>query len=153
MAINTKSLARNQLDKRMLKLAELKSIQRPPRGWVRAIRDAMGMSGAQLCRRLGMTQQGVAELEKSEASGAASIRTMQKAAEALNCTFVYALIPRESLEATVTEQARKLAQKRQEYASHSMILEDQLPSSDERQTALDAAVAELVRDMPRNLWD
>jgi len=153
MAINTKTLARNQLDKRFQELAVLKTIQRPVRGWVRAIRDALGMSGAQLGRRLGMTQQGVAELEKSEVSGAVSIKTMQKAAEALDCMFVYALVPRESLEATVTEQARKLAQREQAYASHSMALEDQLPPADEQRAALDAAVAELVRDMPKSLWD
>jgi predicted DNA-binding mobile mystery protein A len=153
MTISTKTLARNQLDKRFLQLAELKMIQRPMRGWVRAIRDALNIGGAQLSKRLSMSQQGVAELEKSEVAGSVSIKTMQKAAEALDCVFVYAVVPRESLSATVERRARKVVEKQQAYTSHSMMLEDQVSSEEERQAAFDDAVAELVRTSPKTLWD
>jgi len=153
MAIGTKNLARNQLDKRFLQLAELKTVHRPVRGWVRAIRDALNMSGMQLGKRLGISQQGVAELEKSEVAGSVSIKTMQKAAEALDCIFVYAVVPRESLSATVERQARKVVEKQQAYTSHSMMLEDQVPAEEERQALFDDAVAEIVRTSPKTLWD
>jgi len=152
MSMSTRNLARNQLDKRFLQLAELKIVHRPVRGWVRAIRDALNMSGIQLGKRLGMSQQGVAELEKSEVSGSVSIKTIQKAAEAMDCIFVYAVVPRESLSATVERQARMVVEKQQAYTSHSMMLEDQVPSEEERQASFDDAVAELVRTSPKSLW-
>jgi len=152
MSMSTRNLARNQLDKRFLQLAELKTVHRPVRGWVRAIRDALNMSGIQLGKRLGMSQQGVAELEKSEVSGSVSIKTIQKAAEAMDCIFVYAVVPRESLSATVERQARMVVEKQQAYTSHSMMLEDQVPSEEERQASFDDAVAELVRTSPKSLW-
>lgn len=153
MAISTKNLARKQLDKHFLQLVELKMIQRPMRGWVRAIRDALNMSGLQLSKRLSMSKQGVGELEKSEVAGSISIKTMQKAAEALDCVFVYALVPRESLSAIVEKQARKVVEKQQAYISHSMMLEDQMPPEEDRQASFDDAVAELVRTSPKTLWD
>jgi len=153
MAIHAKHLARNQLDQLLQEFTRLKAIQRPIRGWIRAIRDALGMSGAQLGQRLGMTRQGVVELEKSEVSGAASIKTMQKAAEALDCIFVYALVPRNSLQATVEQQARKVAQQQLDYTAHTMRLEDQLPTDAEQQAAFENLVQELVRTTPKSLWD
>ena len=151
--MNTKTIARQQLDKRLATLKPLAIIERPALGWLRAIRDALKMSGPQLAKRMNLSKQRISVLEKAEMNGVATLNSMRQAAEALDCVFVYALVPRENLEATVTEQARKLAQKQQKYASHSMMLEDQLPSPAERQASLDAAVEKLVRDMPKSLWD
>ena len=151
--MNTKTIVRQQLDKRLAALKLLVAVERPALGWLRAIRDALSMSGSQLAKRMNLSKQRISVLEKAEMNGSATLNSMRQAAEALDCVFVYAVVPRSTLEDTVTEKARKLAEKQQEYASHSMMLEDQLPSSAERQAALDTAVAELVRDMPKNLWD
>ena len=148
-----KAIALKQLDKRLAGLKPLAAMPRPAHGWLRAIRDALGMSGPQLARRMGISKQRISALEKAEQSGGASLSSMRQAAEALDCVFVYALVPRDSLEATVTRQARKLAEKQQAYTAHTMLLENQLPSARERKAALEAATAELVRTMPKNLWD
>jgi len=147
------AIAIQQLNKTLTGIKSILSLSPPARGWLRAIRDVLGMSGTQMAKRMGMTKQGIAELEKSEAAGTISLSTLQKAAEALDCTVVYAVVPRDSLQATVEKQARKLAEQEQAYSAQMMMLEDQLPSAEERQMALEAAVADIVRRMPKNLWD
>ena len=47
----------------------LSRAQSPRGGWVRAIREALGMSGAQLAARLNVTRQTIKDLEHSEATG------------------------------------------------------------------------------------
>ncbi|EKD34945.1 MAG: transcriptional regulator, XRE family, partial [uncultured bacterium] len=92
-------------------------------------------------------------LEQDELSGAVTLKTMRQAAEALDCVFVYALVPRTSLEDTVRAQARKVAGERIQRVSHSMMLEAQSLGADEQRSSLDAAVDELSRETPRDLWD
>jgi len=148
-----KAMAIQQLDRQLIALKSLLSIQAPPRGWLRAIRDALGMSGPQMARRMNLTKQRISLMEKAEVNGSATLNSMRQAAEALDCVFVYAVVPHKSLRSTVELQARKLAEKQHAYTSHTMLLEDQLPSADEQQAVLDAEVAELLRTMPKSLWD
>lgn len=142
--------ARERLDS---KLASIKPIERfamPPKGWIRAIRDAIGMTGAQLGRRLGMTAQGVVSLERSEASGTIQLNTLRRAAEAMDCVLVYALVPKISLTEMVDRRARELALRALRRVSHSMALEDQQVDRDLEkriQTYIDTA----LRD--RDLWE
>ena len=148
-----KQIARRQLDVTLAKFAEIKNVQPPPKGWIRAVREALGMSGKQLARRLGVSQPRVFRLEQDEPAGALTLRTMQQAAEAMDCEFVYALVPRTSLEETIRAQARRLAAARMQSVSHTMLLEAQSLSAEEQQAALDGAVEELMREMPRDLWE
>lgn len=142
--------ARERLDS---KLASIKPIERfamPPKGWVRAIRDAIGMTGAQLARRLGMTAQGIVSLERSEASGKIQLNTLRRAAEAMDCILVYALVPKTSLTQMVDHRARDIALRALRRVSHSMALEDQQVDRDLEkrvQTYIDTA----LRD--RDLWE
>ena len=111
------------------------------------------MSGTQLAQRLKVSQPRIPKLEQDEMSGAVTLKTMRQVAEALDCVFVYALVPRTSLEETVRTQAREVAAARMQRVSHSMLLESQGLSEEEQRASLDAAVEELVREMPRDLWD
>jgi len=78
---------------------------------------------------------------------------MRQVAESLDCVFVYALVPRSSLEETVKTQARVVAAGRLQRVSHTMLLEAQGLTSEEQQASLDTAIEELVRETPRDLWD
>src|SRR5262245_27532719 len=91
-------LARRTLDARLRDRSIRELASRPPRGWVRAIRDALGMSSRQLANRMGQSQPAVTKLERSEASGGARLDSLRRAADALDCDLVYALVPRTSLE-------------------------------------------------------
>jgi predicted DNA-binding mobile mystery protein A len=136
-----------------MKLAAIKPVDRfvmPPKGWVRAIREAIGMTGGQLGRRLGMTAQAVVSLERSEASGKIQLNTLRRAAEAMDCVLVYALVPNTSLNEMVDRRARELALRALRRVSHSMALEDQQVDRDLEkriQTYIDTA----LRD--RDLWE
>src|SRR6266851_7228561 len=112
------------LDKRFSRLRPLTKLQRPPRGWLRAIRDALGMTTAQLGRRLGVSQPRIVELEKSEVSGSVTLHTLQRAAEALGCRLVYALVPEKPLAETVRERAELIAERQLAAVEHTMRLED-----------------------------
>src|SRR3984893_5963875 len=113
------------LDKRFVALRPLARAQRPPKGWLRAVRDALGMTTAQLGKRLGVSQPRIVELEQSEVSGSVTLNTLQRAAEALGCRLVYALGRHRRLAETVRERAELVAEQRQAAVEHTMRLEDQ----------------------------
>lgn len=148
-----KLIARQQLDKTLSDYAALKQNSPPVKGWIRAIREALGMSGKQLANRLKVSQPRIPRLEQDELSGVVSLKTMRQAAEAMDCVFVYAIVPRTTLVESVRAQARKVAESRTQRVSHSMLLEAQSLSDKEQLASLDAAVDELVREMPKDLWE
>ena len=148
-----KRLILQQLDATLDRLSCLRAVQRPVKGWLRSIREALVMSGKQFARRLGVSAPWITTLEKKELTGSVTIKTLRQAAEALDCVFVYALVPRASLAEFVRKRAEILARKRQESVSHSMLLEDQQLSADEQKKALETDVEELIRSMPKELWD
>jgi predicted DNA-binding mobile mystery protein A len=153
MTPKQRQAARQQLDKTLSLFGSAKGIQPPVKGWIRAVREVLGMSGTQLAKRLRVSQPRIPKLEQDELTGAVTLKTMRQAAEALDCVFVYALVPRKSLEDTVRAQARKVAGERMQRVSHSMLLESQALGQEEQRESLDAAVDELARETPRDLWD
>jgi len=150
--MNGNKLVREQLEVSLQRLAPLRSISPPPKGWVRAIRDALGMTARQLASRLGVSQQSVTRIERDELSGAVTIRTMRRVAERLDCVFVCGLVPRSSLEATVRKQAEQLASRRLARASQTMALEDQGLDAEENRKVLSEMVDEIVVELPSALW-
>lgn len=124
----------------------------PPEGWLRTVRKALGMSGAQLARRMKLTRARVAQAEHAELSGGATIKSMQAAAEAMGCRFVYAVVPETCVKDVIAVQARKKALALVGTTSTHMALESQsLP--DERIAAeVDRIAHELAREMPSDLW-
>ena len=67
----------------------------PPRGgWARSIREAIGMTKEQLAARLNVGISTIAGLERSEARGAITIESLRRLARGLDCTLVYALLPK-----------------------------------------------------------
>ena len=143
--------ARKRLDERLTALEPASRFAVPPRGWIRAIRDALGMSGSQLGQRIGITAQSVQNLEASEANGTVQLNTLRKAAEAMNCVLVYALIPKTSLEATVQERERAIASDALRRASHSMALEDQGVVDTDTEARIQHYIANNLRQ--RDVWD
>jgi predicted DNA-binding mobile mystery protein A len=103
----------------------LRGLARPPRGWVRAIREALGMSAATLSERLGTTAGAVSRLEQSEAADRIRLDTLRRAADALGCDLVYLLVPRRPLTAVVRDRARELAHHQIIATEQTMRLEDQ----------------------------
>jgi predicted DNA-binding mobile mystery protein A len=145
-------IMRNQLDTTFEQLSKLRSLQPPVKGWLRSIREALGMTGKQLGERLEVSQPRVVKMEKDEISGALTLKSMRQAAEAMDCVFVYAVVPRTSLDETIRQQALKVAGKRLSHTSHTMLLEDQMVSNDEQKKMLEDKVEDLIRDIPSDFW-
>jgi predicted DNA-binding mobile mystery protein A len=152
MRKSRKSLVLQQLDETLARFAGLKSV-RPPKGWIRAVREALGMSGRQFASRLGVTPPRVTVLEREELTGGISLKTLRQAAEALDCEVVYALVPRGSLRQTVRRQAEKVASAQLARVGHSMVLEAQELTAEEQRRALRDKVDELTDEFPKTLWD
>src|SRR5258708_40075958 len=125
MKIESRKRARERLDEGLGPLKPAERFRAPPKGWVRAIRDAIGMSGVQFARRLRVQPPSVAALEASEESGAIQLKTLRRAAEALDCTLVYALVPNGTLEGAVRARAHKIALHDLRRVGHTMKLEAQ----------------------------
>jgi len=151
--MNKKKLIRQQLDVSLQRLSPLLDVIAPPKGWIRAIRDALGMTAKQLANRLGVAQQAVARIEKEELAGSVTIKTMRRIADCLDCVFVYGFVSRTSLEETVARQAKQIAIRRLTQASQTMSLENQALSRRENEQALSDLVDELIRTLPSNLWN
>lgn len=151
MNANRNAVPRQRLDQRFSSMQPESRYRPPPKGWIRAIRDALGMSGPQLGRRMDVRAQSVADIEKSEVSGTIQLKTLRRAAEALDCVVVYALIPKSSLEKTVQERAREIARKDLARIAHTMDLEAQGLSQKQREAQIEAYIRDHLRE--RDLWE
>jgi predicted DNA-binding mobile mystery protein A len=151
MKNDTRLRARQRLDERLLALKPEERLRAPPKGWVRAIRDALGMTGVQFAKRLHIRPQSVEALEKSEANGAIQLKTLRRAAEALDCTLVYALVPNTSLEGAVRERARKIAVRDLGRVAHTMKLEAQETGDANLEARIEAYIRDMLKE--RDLWN
>jgi predicted DNA-binding mobile mystery protein A len=141
------------LDKRLAALKPLGQATRPPKGWLRAVRDALGMTTSQLARRIGVSQPRIVELEHAEISGSVTLNSLQRAAEALGCRFVYALVPERPLAETVRARAELVAETQLASVRHTMNLEDQAVADRRATSALRRQMIEQLLRKPARLWD
>ncbi len=153
MKAKHKKLAREQLDETLKRFDPLKTLVPPGKGWIRAIRDALGMTGEQLAKRLNTNKQRVARIEQDEKLGKVTIKTLRSVAEAMDCIFIYGFVPRDSLEQTVRNQARLLAKKRAARSNQMMRLEKQELSEKEKEKVLKSLIEDILNEMPKSLWD
>ena len=141
------------LDQRFRAFRSLKDLSQPPKGWIRAVRDALGMTTAQFARRLGVSQPRVVAIEKAEISKAITLKSLERAAEALDCRVVYLFIPASSLEDTVRARAAQVAARQLSALNRTMSLEDQsVQDKRAREAMRQKLIAELVEN-PSRLWD
>ena len=146
-------LARQQLDETLKRFKPIAELAPPPKGWVRAIRDALGMTGTQLAVRLNTNKQRISRIEQDEKLGKVTINTLRNVAEAMDCIFVYGFVPRDSLEQTVRNRAQSVAKKRMARSDQTMRLEKQELSDKEKQKAFKSLVEDITSSMPKSLWD
>lgn len=133
---------------------QLASLRKPPEGWLSVLRKALGMSGAQVAMRAGVSRNAIYQAERNEADGAITIKQMQKLAEAMDGRFVYAIVPENGEVADIIQsQARRKAEVRIRRASAHMALEKQSLTSEQLAQRIDDLTNELIRDMPSDFWE
>ncbi len=152
MTQNFNELKLRQLDATLARWRSAKLSSRPPPGWIKTIRVALGMPARHLAKRLGVVASSVTRLEASEAEDTISLATLRRAAEALGCELQYALVPRQSLTNTLDARATQLARARMGAIAHTMALEAQATSSDTVASQTRALAENLLKGPRRELW-
>ncbi len=148
---NMRILARMALDKRLKGFD--KDNLRTGGSWVRMIREAIGMTTRQLARRLDVSQPRIVALEKAERNRSVTLETLERAASALDCDLVYALVPRKPLETTIKDQAMRAAMTRLIATDHTMALENQRVMGQARSDQIHRLADEMVRTGDTSIWD
>jgi predicted DNA-binding mobile mystery protein A len=145
-------LARKNLDNRLGFLRD-SDLTRPMSGWLRAIRDSLGMSSRQMAQRMGVSQSRVSELEHAEARGNTTLKSLREAAEALDCRLVYAIVPNKPLDAIIRERASDKAFRELAMVSHGMLLEGQSLNKEQMQEELERLTDEVLEEPLGQLWE
>ena len=127
-------------------------VEIPAKGWIRTVRKALGMSGAQLAERMGVTRGRIAQAEKSEIEGGVTLKSMKAIAAAMGCEFVYAFVPPDRIEKVIIAQARKRAQAIVGRAGKHMALEGQAISDSRTQNEITRLTNQLIYEMPADFW-
>lgn len=153
---NVKNTARQQIIRKINASANMPAanLWSPADGWIATIRKSLGMSGAELGRRLNLKRGRISQAEKAELEGAVSLRTMQRMAEGLGCKFVYAIIPESgNLEDVIRIQAHKKAKEIVNRAATHMALEKQSIGHEKNLDEIKNLTDEFARTQPSGFWD
>lgn len=155
MATHTSnSLRLRQIDARLNLVRDVVDSQFPPRGgWLRTIRNALGMTADQVAKRLDVTPANVTSLEASEAKETISLKRLREVADVLESDLVYVLLPRRPLAQMREERARLVAGRILGRVSHMMSLEDQAVTTQELNRQQDELAEDLLESWSRELWD
>jgi predicted DNA-binding mobile mystery protein A len=148
-----KWLRMRQLTERLRPWKQVRDLPPPKGGWIAAIREGLGMGTGQLARRMGVDPTAIAHLETREAAGKITVESLRRAAEAMDSKLVYAIVPNQSLHATLQAQARRLARARMGRVGHTMSLEAQEVEHDEAAHQEADLASRLLSEWPRSLWD
>ena len=120
----------------------------PEKGWIAAMRYALGMSADQVAARKGVSRNAVYQAERSEQEGSVSLKQMERLATAMGGTFVYAIIPNEPIAALKYKQAILNARHMANETPNFNAL-----TADEQQDWLDDTAAQQLHDMPPDFWE
>ena len=125
----------------------------PKEGWLRTVRTALGMSGTQLAKKLGVTKARISKAEQDEPHGSVTLKTMQTRAEAMGCKFVYAIVPKQNVEDVIKERAIEKARTQVKAASTHMALEAQSLSKEQLEFEIERIAAQIMDKMPSDFWN
>lgn len=149
-----KRLQIDQLHEKMLAFGEVRRVKVSDKGWVHTVRTTLGMSLEQLGKKLSLTRASVGAIEKREAEGSITLNSLREAARALDMELVYGFVPLDAtLQKHIEGKAERLASKIVHRTSHSMKLEDQENSHVRIVKAIQERKEEILREMPKALWD
>ncbi len=152
MKAANRATARRQLDKRIEPIRKI-DFARPSGGWIRAIRESLGMTTRQLAQRIGVGQSRVVDIQKAEVSGSITLESLRRAAHAMDCELVYSLIPRKSLDTMVEGQAALHAKQRIRRIGHTMALEDQSLDNLSEKEQINRLTKEIANSSSSKIWN
>jgi predicted DNA-binding mobile mystery protein A len=122
---------RQMLDRKLLAFRVARETAGETAGWLRAIRQAVGVRVEEAAERQGVCRWEVFRLEKAEQTGRIRLESLRRAAEAMDCELVYALVPRKGTLETMA--AGQKAAREQEWKA---AVEKKQAASKEREEAV-----------------
>ncbi len=144
-------LIQRQIDQRILALQESARSMKGVDSWIGYFRKALGMTLSQLAARMELSYTAARELEQGEMSDRITLRSLKRAAGALNCELVYAFVPRSGLDEMRENQARAKARSILKRARLQMEMEDQAVSRDEEEKLFEELVQKIKAS--KKLWE
>lgn len=151
--MNKYQLIIKQLDKQLQPWHQIKQLCKPKYNWIHTIRKALGITTKQLAKKMDVDRSRVVRIESDELKGALTIQTLTTMANALNCDFIYALVPKKSLGKILEDQAQKIATLRIKRVSNNMLLENQALATKQNKTQIKELQEILLTKSPKRLWD
>lgn len=142
-----------QMDELLAPLLASVELMPPREGWIKGIRTSLGMRTRQLAARLGLSPSAVSQMEGREASGSITLAALGKAARAMDCNLVYALVPRAPLTDMRKRRALATASEILGRVSHTMDLEAQAVESEKTDRMTQELAEELLRTWSSKIWE
>lgn len=125
----------------------------PRAGWIRAIRQALGISQSQIAVRAGVSRATVQQWERAEGRRRITVHSLDRVAHAMGCAVALAIVPKAgTLDDVRRRQARAkaIAIVKKEDAPGDPDAVSDLTAAQRRR--VDRIVARLLRGSPRRLW-
>jgi len=124
----------------------------PSEGWIVTVRKALRMSASDLAVRMNVTRANIASMERSEVDGGVTLKRMERAADALGCRFVYAIVPDAEVDEILAARAKQKARQLVEQADQHMSLEGQRLSQEQLDFEIERVASEILAKIPRDFW-
>jgi predicted DNA-binding mobile mystery protein A len=153
--MNNQWLTIKQLDAQLKEWQAIsQTFSRPRAGWIKTLRVALCMSAQQFADRLGLSRARINQLENAEAHDAITLRSLQEAANALECELVYAIVPKgnSSLEDIIQKRAKQMANERVARVGHTMSLEAQTVDAQTLNHQKDEMAKSLLQKLNKKFW-
>lgn len=138
-----------------LKIKALTTRPNLKKGWIKTVRSALGISTRQLAELMGVTVNSVTQLENGETKKTASLKSLTKAADAMDCELVYTIVPKlpnQSFDEVLDKKALALAKKIAAGVPHTMKLEMQEVDRNITEDQIKNLAQDLKKDLDMRLW-
>lgn len=134
-------------------LKGLSKLSRPESGWVKTIRETLGMNTRQVGKRCNVSSERIIRIESDEIEGRTTLATLEKVAQAMNCRLVYAIVPNDGMIEFIEKTAAEKAKTQLQQTSHHMALEDQKISIESMKEQIHFLREELLKNNIKHIWD
>ncbi len=139
------------VQERLTQLKEQDMVARPPRGWIRFIREALGMSSKALASRVGVSPTTMSETEKAEYEEGITLKRLRRVAESMDCDLVYYFLPKKPIPELIEQRARYLAEQKLREIQSLVDLDSSSIPEDFIESKIQDEVEELK--FSKKLWD
>lgn len=127
----------------------------PKKGWIRSVRNALGLSEQHLASLMGLAQPNIHQLELSEQKQTITLASLQKAAESMDCDLVYMFVPKapyKNFDEILEKRSLALAMKISKGVVHTMSLEEQKVSEEITDYQIKNLASELKQNLDSRMW-